>query len=79
MKKNNPSWQKVRLGDAVVKKGSVSGPFGSNIHSRFFTSKGVPVIRGNNLSLGVPGKRYIDDDGVDSDQTEHEVTHGSPP
>ncbi|PIS43065.1 MAG: hypothetical protein COT24_00175 [Candidatus Kerfeldbacteria bacterium CG08_land_8_20_14_0_20_40_16] len=62
MKKNNPSWQKVRLGDAVVKKGSVSGPFGSNIHSRFFTSKGVPVIRGNNLSLGVPGKRYIDDD-----------------
>ena len=29
----------------------VSGPFGSNIGSRFFVETGVPVIRGNNLSL----------------------------
>ena len=29
----------------------VSGPFGSNIGSRFFVEAGVPVIRGNNLSL----------------------------
>lgn len=30
----------------------VSGPFGSNISSKFFVDEGVPVIRGNNLSLG---------------------------
>jgi len=29
----------------------VSGPFGSNIGKRFFVDQGVPVIRGNNLSL----------------------------
>ena len=31
----------------------VSGPFGSNIGKRFFVEDGVPVIRGNNLSLGM--------------------------
>lgn len=31
----------------------VSGPFGSNIGKRFFVDSGVPVIRGNNLSLGM--------------------------
>ena len=29
----------------------ISGPFGSNISSKFFVLDGVPVIRGNNLSL----------------------------
>lgn len=33
-------------------KGSIiSGPFGSNISSKYFVADGVPVIRGNNLSL----------------------------
>jgi type I restriction enzyme S subunit len=31
----------------------VSGPFGSNIGKRFFVEEGVPVIRGNNLSLSM--------------------------
>jgi type I restriction enzyme, S subunit len=42
------------------KKSIISGPFGSNISSKFFVPVGVPVIRGNNLSLDV-GKRFIDD------------------
>jgi type I restriction enzyme S subunit len=29
----------------------ISGPFGSNISSKFFVESGIPVIRGNNLSL----------------------------
>jgi type I restriction enzyme S subunit len=37
----------------------VSGPFGSNIGKRFFVENGVPVIRGNNLSLGMG--RFNDD------------------
>jgi len=37
----------------------VSGPFGSNIGKRFFVDSGVPVIRGNNLSLDMG--RFKDD------------------
>lgn len=45
---------------ALPAKGSiVSGPFGSNIGSRFFVDEGVPVIRGNNLTFGQ--RRFIDD------------------
>lgn len=33
------------------KKSIISGPFGSNISSKYFVSGGVPVIRGNNLTL----------------------------
>lgn len=47
-------WQQVDL-EAIklnVKGALVSGPFGSNIGSRFFVKEGVPVIRGNNLTLG---------------------------
>ena len=33
-------------------KSVVSGPFGSNIGSRFFVPDGIPVIRGNNLTAG---------------------------
>src|SRR5690554_5916695 len=39
--------------DKIIKPGKgnlISGPFGSNIGSRFFVPKGIPVIRGNNLS-----------------------------
>lgn len=38
----------------------ISGPFGSNISSKFFVSDGIPVIRGNNLSLSINDK-FIDD------------------
>lgn len=33
------------------KKSIISGPFGSNISSKYFVSTGIPVIRGNNLTL----------------------------
>jgi len=40
-------------------KGSIiSGPFGSNISSKYFVSSGLPVIRGNNLSLSY--EKFID-------------------
>jgi type I restriction enzyme S subunit len=37
---------------ASEKRAIVSGPFGSNIGKRFFVEKGVPLIRGNNLTKG---------------------------
>ena len=37
-----------------------TGPFGSAISSRFFADRGIPVIRGSNLSQDV-GHRLIDD------------------
>lgn len=40
----------------------ISGPFGSNISSKFFVLDGVPVIRGNNLSLSL--NKFYDDDFV---------------
>jgi len=54
-------WRVVKLDEikAPEKGALVSGPFGSNIGSRFFVSEGVPVIRGNNLSMGQ--KKFIDD------------------
>jgi len=51
-------------GVAVPERGTVSGPFGSTISKRFFVDRGVPVIRGNNLSLGTDGPRFHDDDFV---------------
>ena len=55
------SWPIVQLQVlALQEKGAiVSGPFGSNIGSRFFVEQGVPVIRGNNLTKGY--KKFIDD------------------
>ena len=45
---------------ALPQKGAiVSGPFGSNISSRFFVEEGIPVIRGNNLTFGQ--RRFVDD------------------
>ncbi len=54
------NWPMVQLQDlALPKKGSiVSGPFGSNIGSRFFVEEGIPVIRGNNLTVG--REKFID-------------------
>src|SRR5215510_4760389 len=47
-------WRSAKLDEikAHEKGALVSGPFGSNIGSRFFVSEVVPVIRGNNLSAG---------------------------
>ncbi len=45
---------------ASPKKAIISGPFGSNISSKYFVASGIPVIRGNNLSLQI-GKKFIDD------------------
>jgi len=49
------------LGELVSKekKSIISGPFGSNIGKIFFKEKGIPVIRGNNLSTG--GEKFKDD------------------
>jgi type I restriction enzyme, S subunit len=45
---------------AAKEKGSIiSGPFGSNISSKYFQKTGVPVIRGNNLSN--KSDKFIDD------------------
>lgn len=38
--------------DIAIEKGTVDGPFGSNLPASDYTSSGVPVIRGANLSLG---------------------------
>ncbi len=54
-------WPTVKFEDVALQaKGAVvSGPFGSNIGSRFFVDEGVPVIRGNNLTFGQ--RRFIDE------------------
>lgn len=38
------------------KKSIISGPFGSNISAKYFVSNGIPVVRGNNLSLDLSVK-----------------------
>lgn len=44
----------------LVERGSIiSGPFGSNISSKIFQEKGIPVIRGNNLSNNL--QKFIDE------------------
>ncbi len=54
------TWRVVYPEDIVSEpRAIVSGPFGSNIGKRFFVGDGVPVIRGNNLTLGK--KRFIDE------------------
>lgn len=53
------SWETLESIQAPVARPIVTGPFGSAIGSRFFVAEGVPVIRGNNLSL--ERKRFIDD------------------
>jgi len=54
----------VKLGELVIPGGSVSGPFGSDIKSIYFRPKGVPIIRGNNLTMNTDKGRYIDDDYI---------------
>lgn len=51
---------KVKLGDlAAPGRSLISGPFGSDIGQRFFKDKGVPVIRGNNLTTNF--KKFNDE------------------
>lgn len=54
-------WVHATLKDICrPERGSIiSGPFGSNISSKFFVDEGVPVIRGNNLSLSLD--KFYDD------------------
>lgn len=41
------------------KKSLISGPFGSNISSKYFVKEGVPVIRGNNLTFDF--QKFVDE------------------
>lgn len=57
-------WDVVTVDDIKDSgKSVISGPFGSNISSKFFVNSGIPVIRGNNLSLNA-GIKFIDEDFV---------------
>ncbi|MDO5506332.1 MAG: restriction endonuclease subunit S [Pseudoxanthomonas suwonensis] len=51
----------VQLQDlALTQKGAiVSGPFGSSISAKYFVEDGIPVIRGNNLTIG--GAKFVDE------------------
>ncbi len=54
-------WEWVRLEDvqADQRGATVTGPFGSSIGSKYFVPSGVPVIRGNNLTLD--RTRFVED------------------
>lgn len=56
-------WNLMTVDDikSSTKKSIISGPFGSNISAKYFVENGVPVIRGNNLSLDIQIK--FKDDG----------------
>ena len=43
---------------ADEKHACCAGPFGSSISAKFFVDEGVPVIRGNNLTIG--GESFVD-------------------
>lgn len=57
---NSNNFIETTLGELVSqeKKSIISGPFGSNIGKIFFKTEGIPVIRGNNLSIG--GEKFKD-------------------
>jgi type I restriction enzyme S subunit len=69
----------IEIGDHRLKRPFISGPFGSNISSKFFVESGVPVIRGNNLKLGVSnrfndvGFAYLTKDKADELNTYAEI------
>ena len=51
---------KTTLGElAAPGRSVISGPFGSDIGTKFFKSEGVPVIRGNNLTTDY--RKFVDD------------------
>lgn len=51
-------WRLMTVDDikSPEKKSIISGPFGSNISAKYFVQSGIPVIRGNNLSLDIQTK-----------------------
>lgn len=53
-------WRQTTLGEiaAPTKSAFVDGPFGSALPASEYTSVGIPVIRGGNLSLGL--ERFFD-------------------
>lgn len=57
-------WRQTSLGEIARKDGYglVDGPFGSNLPASLYTSEGIPVIRGSNLTLG--SQRFIDSEFV---------------
>jgi restriction endonuclease S subunit len=59
------SWREVAIEDikAEAPNALSTGPFGSNMGSRFFQNSGVPVIRGSNLSQDI-GERLVPTDLV---------------
>ena len=44
-------WTTIEAVQAKEKRASITGPFGSSIGRKFFVKSGIPVIRGNNLTL----------------------------
>lgn len=62
-------WSRAKF-KFLARQGKVfaSGPFGSSIGSQFYRDKGVPVIRGNNLSLNGDKPKYVDDGYVFLDE-----------
>ncbi|MEZ8013714.1 restriction endonuclease subunit S [Vibrio sp. FF112] len=53
------SWKTIEQIQESPKGATITGPFGSSIGKKFFVEQGIPVIRGNNLSLKmIP---FIDD------------------
>ncbi len=53
-------WKRKKFGLLARGRAFVSGPFGSSIGSQFYVEAGVPVIRGNNLSLGGDKPMFTD-------------------
>lgn len=55
-------WSRLKF-KFIVNQGKIfaSGPFGSSIGSQYYRDNGVPVIRGNNLSLNGDKPKYVDD------------------
>lgn len=47
---NNYKWFLFEEFASPEKRSIISGPFGSSISKKYFKEKGIPVIRGNNLS-----------------------------
>lgn len=45
-------WTTIAEVQSSEKRSTITGPFGSSIGKKFFVEYGVPVIRGNNLSIG---------------------------
>jgi len=42
-------WDKIKLGDLVLKGGIFDGPFGSNLKTEDYTTKGIRVVRLENI------------------------------